>query len=100
MDRPKNSYEMKKQINKVRQRFERFGGGEGEGKLNKGQERYIERMEKRLGWLEHKRPPAPILQNSTMLMDSLYLYGVDYMSTWDIGAYFKSYKGPEEEVIG
>ena len=48
-------------------------------------------MKKKLEWTEHKAPPLPILEGSTILADSLYLYGVDFMSTGDVKAYFKRY---------
>ena len=39
-------------------------------------------------------PPAPIQFDSIILEDSLYLYGVDYMSNQDILGYFRKYKDP------
>ena len=41
-------------------------------------------MEKKLEWTVHKAFPLPILITSTILDDSLYLYGVDFMSTKDV----------------
>lgn len=46
------------------------------------------RMEKKLEYTVHKSPPIPILQGSSILPDSLYLYGVDYMSTDNVKEYF------------
>lgn len=46
-------------------------------------------MEKVLEWTEHKAPPIPIMKESVMLEDSLFLYGVDYMSTDDVRKYFQ-----------
>lgn len=48
-------------------------------------------MKKQIEWSEHKAPPIPIMENSTILTDSLYLYGVDFMSTSDVQYYFKSF---------
>jgi hypothetical protein len=44
-----------------------------------------------LEWIEHKAPPVPILAGSEILFDSLYVYGVDFMSTDDVKRYFKKY---------
>jgi len=46
-------------------------------------------MERVLEWTEHKAPPIPIMKDSVMLEDSLFLYGVDYMSTDDVKKYFQ-----------
>lgn len=48
-------------------------------------------MEKKLEWTEHKAPPLPIMQGSNILKDSLYLYGVDFMSTDDVKKYFNRF---------
>lgn len=48
-------------------------------------------MEKKLEWTEHKAAPVPILEGQNMLSDSLYIYGVDYMSTEDVCSYFSRY---------
>jgi hypothetical protein len=53
----------------------------------------LHRLEKKLEWTEHKAPPVPILAGSEILPDSLYLYGVDFMSTGDVRKYFKKYFG-------
>jgi hypothetical protein len=44
-----------------------------------------------LEWTEHKAPPLPILKDSTIQDDSIYLYGVDFMSTKDVENYFKRF---------
>jgi hypothetical protein len=57
----------------------------------------MEHMEKVLEWAEHKAPPIPILKESEVLKDSLFLYGVDYMSTDDVKKYFANYSsGPAD----
>lgn len=48
-------------------------------------------MEKKLEWTQHKAPPVPILADSNILSNSLYLYGVDFMSTDDVKNYFHRY---------
>lgn len=53
-------------------------------------------MEKRLEWTVHKAFPIPILLSSTILGDSLYLYGVDFMSTKDVEQYFERYSYENE----
>lgn len=54
-------------------------------------------MKKKLEWTEHKAPPLPIMEGSTILADSLYLYGVDFMSTGDVKAYFKRYTSVKKD---
>jgi len=55
-------------------------------------------MEKVLEMTEHKAPPIPIMKESVILKDSLYLFGVDYMSTDDVKKYFQSYsKGQDDQ---
>lgn len=59
-------------------------------------------MEKKLEWTEHKAPPLPIMHGSSILTDSLYLYGVDFMSTDDVKKYFRRYvqqEGPEDQLV-
>jgi hypothetical protein len=57
-------------------------------------------MEKKLQWTEHKASPVPILEGAKLLKDSLYIYGVDYMSTDDVKSYFARYsKLPGEEEV-
>lgn len=53
-------------------------------------------MQKKLEWTEHKAPPLPIIQGSNILKDSLYIYGVDFMSTDDVKKYFGRYWKSEE----
>lgn len=53
---PKNTYELKDKIERVKGRFDRFG----EDGISKGQKREVYRLEKRLEWTEHKAPPVPI----------------------------------------
>lgn len=86
-----NPNELKQQIEKYKQRTERFTN-EDEAE---SRQRKIQRMEKKLEWTEHKAPPLPIMQGSTILPDSLYLYGVDFMSTDDVKKYFKRYANQE-----
>lgn len=58
----------------------------------------MKHMETVLQWTEHKAPPIPILLDSELLLDSLFLYGVDYMSNDDVKRYFKNYsEGQTEE---
>jgi uncharacterized protein (DUF1330 family) len=92
MMEPKNSYEIKDKIEKMKGRFERFG----DELIRKGQKREVIKLEKRLEWTEHKAPPLPILKDSVMLSDSLYLYGVDFMSTKDVENYFKRFSNSME----
>ena len=84
---PKNTTELKDKIERMKGRFERFG----EEVIRKGQKRECYRLEKRLEWTEHKAPPVPIQVGSEILQDSLYLYGVDFMSTKDVENYFKRF---------
>ena len=83
---------MRKKIDQYKQRNERFANDDDkEKRMDK-----IHRMEKKLEWTEHKAPPLPIMQGSEILTDSLYLYGVDFMSTDDVKTYFSRYnKQPE-----
>jgi hypothetical protein len=53
---PKNTYELKDKIERVKGRFERFG----EDGITRGQKKECYRLEKRLEWTEHKAPPVPI----------------------------------------
>ena len=55
-------------------------------------------METLLEWSEHKAPPIPILKESNILADSLFLYGVDYMSTDDVKKYFRNYSSGSSQV--
>jgi hypothetical protein len=84
---PKTVYQIKNNLERYNKRLERFGTDY----LSKKQQNDLNKLKKELEWVEHNCPPAPILYNSQILLDSLYLYGVDYMSTWDIHKYFSRY---------
>ena len=79
----------------MKQRAQRFGGDDLEEDEEKLQNK-IHRMETKLKWIEHKAPPLPIQAKSTITTDSLYLFGVDFMSTGDVLKYFKRYLNQEE----
>ena len=57
----------------------------------------MKKLETVLSWSEHKAAPIPILKDSEILKDSLFLYGVDYMSTDDVKKYFKNYAPDNEQ---
>ena len=61
-------------------------------------EQDTKKMETVLEWSEHKAPPIPILKESNILADSLFLYGVDYMSTDDVKRYFRNYSSGSSQV--
>lgn len=84
---PKNTDELKDKIDRMKGRFERFG----DEVVRRGQKREVHKLQKRLEWTEHKAPPLPILKDSVILEDSIYLYGVDFMSTKDVENYFKRF---------
>ena len=83
---PKNTSELKDKIDRMKGRFERFG----DETIRRGQKREVYKLQKRLEWTEHKAPPLPILKDSVILEDSIYLYGVDFMSTKDVENYFST----------
>ena len=83
----KNTSELKEKIDRMKGRFERFG----EETTQRCQNKEVYRLQKRLEWTEHKAPPLPILKDSQILDDSIYLYGVDFMSTKDVENYFKRF---------
>jgi len=56
-------------------------------------------MEKKLEWTQHKAPPVPILAGSEIVPDSLYLYGVDFMSTDNVREYFSRYFRDSEMTV-
>ena len=84
----RNQYELKERISKIRNRHERFG----ETQFSPSQKIQLQNLEKRLEWTEHKAPPVPILAGSKVLGDTLYLYGVDFMSTQDVRNYFRKFQ--------
>lgn len=51
----------------------------------------MERLQRKLDFARHKEAPRPIEQGSTIMEDSIYFYGVDYMSTQDIKSYFERF---------
>jgi len=82
-----NVNELKDKIEKYKIRNERFANDEDADQRREK----IQRMEKKLEWTVHKAAPVPILAGSNMLGDSLYIYGVDFMSTDDVKKYFSRY---------
>jgi hypothetical protein len=44
-----------------------------------------------LEFLKHKSPPRSIQEGDEISQDTLYLYGVDYMSTKEVKDYFKKF---------
>ena len=52
-----NPYELKENIEKMKQRNERFANAEDQER----RQAKIARMEKKFEWIEHKAPPLPIL---------------------------------------
>jgi hypothetical protein len=55
-------------------------------------------LQRKLDFARHKEPPRPIEAESVINDDTLYLYGVDYMSTDDIKQHFSGF-GSNLEVI-
>ena len=92
-------------------RVERFGKGAKEDgdedevdetteRMQNGQKRRIQRLEKKLEWTEHKAPPIPITKGSTIISDCMYLYGVYYLSTKDVAQYFSRFTDEKSTVNG
>ena len=79
----------------MKSRIARFGGEDVDNKVHFKE---LKHLENKLKWTEHKAPPVPILKGSNILQDSLYLYGVDYMSTSDVKTYFSRYQGETNEA--
>jgi len=61
----------------------------------------MERLQRKLEFAKHKEPPTPLPLGSEILEDTLYLYGVDYMSTFDIKAYLERYtlSGSDKDIL-
>ena len=51
----------------------------------------MERLQRKLEFAKHKESPTPLPLGAEIVPDSLYLYGVDYMSTNDIKTYLERY---------
>jgi hypothetical protein len=56
------------------------------------------RLKRKLEFARHKEPPKAIEQGSQILPDTIYLYGVDYMSTFDIKTYFERFASEKEAL--
>jgi hypothetical protein len=57
------------------------------------------KLKRRLEFAKHKEAPKPIEKDSQILLDSIYLYGVDYMSTFDIKSYFERFASDKEALV-
>ena len=80
------------EIKKLQDRQQKFGNLTEESKIR------LERLQRKLDFARHKEAPKPIENDAVMNPDTLYLYGVDYMSTDDIKGYFDRF-GENKEVI-
>jgi hypothetical protein len=58
----------------------------------------MEKLTRKLEFARHKDPPKPIEKGSTVLTDAIYLYGVDYMNTFEIKSYFERYSTDKEKI--
>jgi hypothetical protein len=58
-----------------------------------------ERLQRKLEFARHKDAPKPIEKESTVIPDAIYLYGVDYMNTFEIKSYFERYSTDKEKLI-
>jgi len=52
-----------------------------------------------LEFARHKDAPKPIEKGSVIVPDALYVYGVDYMNTFEIKTYFERYSTDKEKII-
>ena len=59
----------------------------------------LERLQRRLEFAKHKDPPKAIERGAVTTPDTLYLYGVDYMSTFDIKSYFERFASTRDAVV-
>ena len=84
-DKRQSVEELESEIKKIQERQEKYGTQTEESLI------IMERLQRRLDFARHKEAPKPILKGSTLLEDTIYLYGVDYMSTSDIKGYFERF---------
>ena len=87
---PSSVSAIEKEILKLQERQSKFGN-----EVTDEAKKMLHRLTKKLEFLKHKEPPRRIQLEEEMSMDTLYLYGVDYMSTKEVKEYFKSFKEPE-----
>ena len=88
--------DLRDKIQKYKERTDRFAHDDEEMERRQGK---LHRMQKKLEWTEHKAPPLPIVHESVVQRDSLYLYGVDFMSTDDVKKYFARYVRKDIEPV-
>ncbi len=58
----------------------------------------MEKLTRKLEFARHKDAPKPIEKGSTVIPDAIYLYGVDYMNTFEIKTYFERYSTDKEAI--
>eukprot|EP00347_Sterkiella_histriomuscorum_P000683 403374902 len=93
-DRPTMSVEdLENEIKRLQDRQQKFGGD-----VTDEAQKRLEKLQRRLDFARHKEAPQPILSESEISPDTLYLYGVDYMSTDDIQSYIGDQFGGESGV--
>lgn len=83
--------ELEKEIQRLKDREEKFDTHTEESK------KHLDRMQRKLDFTRHKEQPTPIEVESLVAEDTLYLYGVDYMNTFEIKKYFDGF-GAEKEI--
>jgi hypothetical protein len=58
----------------------------------------MEKLTRKLEFARHKDAPRPIEKGSAVIPDAIYVYGVDYMNTFEIKTYFERYSSGKEAV--
>ena len=56
----------------------------------------MERLQRKLEFARHKEAPTPLQLEANIVPDTIYLYGVDYMSTNDIKTYLERYSSNKD----
>lgn len=93
IERRQTAEEIEQEIKKLKDRVEKFGTQTPESML------VIERLQRKLDFARHKEAPKPIEKESVIEEDTLYLYGVDYMSTFDIKTYFERHASNKDSLV-
>ena len=93
IDRRQTVEEIEKEIKKHQERLEKFQTQTPESLL------ITERLQRKLEFARHKDAPRPIEKDSTIVPDAIYLYGVDYMNTFEIKTYFERYSTDKEKIV-
>lgn len=84
--------ELETEIKKLQDRQAKFGV------ITEESQRILNILQRRFEFAKHKEAPKPILLEAEVLPNSILLYGVDYMSTFDIKSYFERFASTKDAL--